>query len=105
MTPAISAVPAATMPMEAPTARLSTWVMAVSRNFGAPEISSPSLSVAVPMINGLSAMMYAIAKNVTRPPRTSWLVLEPRRLIPKNRSNDAVRGELVTTQRRISTAT
>ena len=57
MIPAMNAVPAATIPIEAPTAAASTWVMASSRNFGAPEIRLPLTSVAVPMISGFSAMM------------------------------------------------
>ena len=35
------------------------------------------------MINGLSAMMYAIVKKVTRPPRISRATVEPRAVIPK----------------------
>ena len=57
MSPATRAVAAATIAMDAPTAAVSTWVMASSRNLGAPEIRLPSLSDEVPMIRGFSAMM------------------------------------------------
>ena len=57
MMPAMKAVAAATIPIDAPTATLSTCVFAASRNFGAPEMRFPLTSVAVPMMSGFSAMM------------------------------------------------
>ena len=80
MMPAMKAVAAATIPMEAPTAAASITGAAPagpSKNLGAPEIRLPLMSVVVPMMSGFSAMMYAIAKNVTRPPRTSCPTDEP----------------------------
>ena len=53
----MSAVAAATMPMEAPTAASSTMVRAASVYIGAPEMRLPSLSAAVPMMRGFNAMM------------------------------------------------
>ncbi len=35
------------------------------------------------MINGLRAMMYAIVKKVTMPPRISRPIVEPRAVMPK----------------------
>ena len=57
MMPAIRAVAAATMAIEAPTAAPSTWVIAASVNLAAPEIRLPFLSAPVPMMSGFSAMM------------------------------------------------
>ena len=57
ITPATTAVAAATMPIDWLTAAESTMVCAASVNFGAPDIRLPSLSAAVPMISGFSARM------------------------------------------------
>ena len=53
---------------------------AIRARFGAspPPIYLPSASLVKPMIRGFSATMYAIVKNVTTPPRTSWATEDPR---------------------------
>ena len=56
MMPAMKAVAAATIPIDAPTATLSTCFVAASRS-GAPEMRFPLTSAAVPMMSGFSAMM------------------------------------------------
>jgi len=43
----------------------------------------PLTSGTVPMINGFRAMMYAIVTKVTRPPRISAPIVDPRRLMAK----------------------
>ena len=43
----------------------------------------PSTSSMPPRISGLRRMMYAIAKKVTTPPRTSVTTVEPRSVMPK----------------------
>jgi hypothetical protein len=43
----------------------------------------PLTSGTVPMINGFRAMMYAIVTKVTKPPRISAPIVDPRLLIEK----------------------
>ena len=47
----------------------------------------PSRSGLVPMISGLSSTMYAIAKKVTTPARTSVLTVDPRSVMWKKASS------------------
>src|SRR5215211_3163596 len=67
---------------------------ATRARFGAlpPPRKRPVLSAWVPMISGFSTTMYAIVKNVARPPRTSRLTLEPRAEMAKKRSSALVGG-------------
>ena len=81
ITPATRAVAAATMVIAWSTLAPST-APAASR-WGSPPTRLPRLSGAVPMINGFNAMMYAIVKKVTRPPRISRPMVEPRAVISK----------------------
>src|SRR5690606_6403544 len=57
-----------------------------------PPRNWPVPSWTVPMISGFSTTMYAIAKNVTRPPRISVPIVEPRSVILKKRSIAPVAG-------------
>ncbi|CAB4807876.1 unannotated protein [freshwater metagenome] len=58
----------------------SAVAAAISARLGAspPPRNFPSPSLANPIINGLSATIYAIVKKVTMPPRTSCPTVEPR---------------------------
>ena len=81
ITPATRAVAAATFVMVWST--LAPTTAPAASAYGSPPTRFPRLSGAVPMINGLRAMMYAIVKKVTMPPRISRPIVEPRAVMPK----------------------
>ena len=81
ITPATSAVAAATWVIAEST--LAPITAPAPSRYGSPPTRLPAPSGAVPMISGLRAMMYAIVKKVTTPPRTSRPIVEPRAVMPK----------------------